>query len=145
MPAGDVSIIDKDDSSAIDGDWETTQLSWNANVVSRRISSSISEADVLLLYTDGLYDNTSAYSRFISNAPWGADGGHFAFLDGHVEWRINLADGIPALYDGGTTIERGDKVNTLSDVLGTTTAIENEDYTANDNIPIFSNKPAEQN
>ena len=118
------SILTDDATPVIDPQFLTALVSWDIAVVHSSALANLSDSDILFLFTDGLTEVTTAtspYSAFGSNSPWGTSGGHFAFLDAHVEWRPNLADGLPCMKaagTGNTTVKLGSFQKKIGDVLG---------------------------
>ncbi|MDA0348757.1 MAG: prepilin-type N-terminal cleavage/methylation domain-containing protein [Verrucomicrobia bacterium] len=84
------SVAERDST---DAPWIITQSFSNApisfDLVAGLSSNAPSSTPVAL--TRGLDPQTGEWSSDESVSPYGADGGHIAFLDGHVEWFNNIS------------------------------------------------------
>ncbi len=86
----------------------TTSTEWDAiepAVISYAVvvgmSPNAPTSTTPLLWTKGLQDN----GTWTMTSPWQGDGGHIAFMDGHVEWFPNLTEGEYKLTPGSASGE----------------------------------------
>jgi prepilin-type N-terminal cleavage/methylation domain-containing protein/prepilin-type processing-associated H-X9-DG protein len=71
-----------------------------------------------LLWTKGLQDDDNGTWAVAS--PWGTDGGHIAFMDGHVEWFDKSID--DRLVGGKASGSAGQATSSIADAIDTNSA-----------------------
>ena len=79
-----------------DAPWVLSETFSNAPVSFDLVAglSSNAPSSTPVALTRGLDPQTGEWSSDETVSPYGADGGHVAFLDGHVEWFFNINDGL---------------------------------------------------
>ncbi|MDP0497852.1 MAG: prepilin-type N-terminal cleavage/methylation domain-containing protein [Verrucomicrobiota bacterium JB024] len=111
-------ILVEDDNGAYEPGDEWDEV--DANVVSYafvvNMSANAPTSTTPLLWTKGLQVDGS----WETGAPWGTDGGHIAFMDGHVEWFDKNID--DRLVGGKNSGNAGQATSSIADAINTNSA-----------------------